>query len=432
VLIAAGAVLLLLLGVVAGYVLYVRHEGRNIRGSSTAEFVPTQTTPTKTKEPGVVWPMYGHDPQRLHVATGVTLAPPFTRAWTFRARKLVEFPPAVAYGRLYFANNAGLFFAVSAVTGKLAWHWVSHRCQAMSPAVADHVVYATFLNHPPCNAAGGSLDGEIVAFAALSGKVLWQKRIGPSESPPLVHAGDVYAGDWDGRVYSFDGKTGRLNWTFQAGGKVKGGLAFSGGKVYFGAYDGKVYALRAGTGKLVWTASAQARLGGSGTFYSTPAVAYDRVYIGNTDGKVYSFGAETGDLRWSHSTGGYVYSSPAVWRQRVYAGSYSGDFDCFDAATGDIVWSFHANGPISGSPTLVAGRVYFATLKGRTYALDARTGRQLWSFPDGKYSPVVADAKRLYLVGYTRLYGLDKKRSVRSAHAIRRHRSGRVHRVPSR
>jgi hypothetical protein len=55
---------------------------------------------------------------------------------------------------------------------------------------------------------------------------------------------------------------------------------------------------------------------------------------------------------------------------------------------------------------VIAGRVYFATLAGRTYALDARSGALLWTFPDGKYSPVVADSKRLYLIGYARIYGL--------------------------
>jgi outer membrane protein assembly factor BamB len=105
-----------------------------------------------------------------------------------------------------------------------------------------------------------------------------------------------------------------------------------------------------------------------------------------------------------------VYSSAAVWRQRVYAGSYSDSFFCFDAATGQVLWSFKANGPISGSPTIVAGRVYFSTLARETYALDARNGRLLWTYPDGKYSPVVADPSRLYLVGYTRIYGLAERR----------------------
>jgi outer membrane protein assembly factor BamB len=125
---------------------------------------------------------------------------------------------------------------------------------------------------------------------------------------------------------------------------------------------------------------------------------------------MYSFGATSGKLRWSQSTGGYVYSSAGVWRDRVFAGSYSGKFFAFDAATGTILWQFKADGPISGSPTVIAGRVYFATLKGTTYALDARTGQQVWTFPDGKYSPVVADQERMYLVGYTRIYGLDEKR----------------------
>jgi outer membrane protein assembly factor BamB len=98
-----------------------------------------------------------------------------------------------------------------------------------------------------------------------------------------------------------------------------------------------------------------------------------------------------------------------VWRIRLYAGSYSGRFYAFDAATGDVVWRFKANGEISGSPTIMNGVVYFSTLKERTYALDARNGKVLWTFSDGKYSPVVADRERLYLVGHARVYGMVEK-----------------------
>jgi len=222
----------------------------------------------------------------------------------------------------------------------------------------------------------------------------------------------VIVGDWSGSVYAFRKRSGRLYWSTKLHGQVKGGVAVSGGKVYVGDYSGHVYALGLHSGRILWQASSQPRFGHTGTFYATPALAYGRVYIGATDGKMYSYGAASGKLRWSQSTGGYVYSSAAVWRDRVFAGSYSGRFFAFDAATGAIRWQYKANGPISGSPTVVTGRVYFATLKGTTYALDARTGAPLWTFPDGKYSPVVADANRLYLVGYTRLYGLDELRAV--------------------
>ncbi len=405
---AAGAVIVLA-GIVGGYYLHVRHESRDIVGSSTVEFVSTQsvTALKHATPPDIPWPMYGLDAAHQRVAVGSEVAPPFRKAWTFKAQSYIEFPPVEGYGRLYFANNAGVVFAISAKTGKRAWKYHSGRCQAMSPAVSGNTVYVTFLNGPPCNSTRANLGGELVALWAGSGKVRWLERMDPSESSPTVSKGVVYVGDWGGRVSCFSATTGKLYWRFQADGKVKGAIALSGNRVYFGTYDSKVYALNARNGKLIWDSSAQSRLGHAGEFYSTPAVAYDRVYIGATDGKVYSFGASTGDLRWSQSTGGYVYASPAVWKEKVYAGSYSGTFYAFDAATGRVLWTFHADGRISGSATIVAGRVYFSTLNHETYALDATTGRQLWSYPDGEYSPVIADAHRLYLVGRARIYGLD-------------------------
>ena len=191
----------------------------------------------------------------------------------------------------------------------------------------------------------------------------------------------VYVGDWNGRVYALSAASGATRWTFQAGDKIKDAVAYDGGRVYFGSYDHHVYALNARTGKLVWKATAQQRLGNRGTFYSTPAVAYDRVYIGSTDGKVYSFGATSGKLRWSHGTGGYVYSSPAVFpAARLCRLVHRRPFYCFDAATGDVRWKYRTNGPISGSPIVINGVVYVSSLKGRTYGLDPPTGKLLWSF----------------------------------------------------
>src|SRR5436309_15001545 len=91
--------------------------------------------------------------------------------------------------------------------------------------------------------------------------------------------------------------------------------------------------------------------------------------------------------------------SPAVWRRLVLVGSSDHRFYAFDAGTGDVRWQFDARGPISGSASVIDGLVYFSTFAERTYALDAATGRHVKTWPDGKYSPVVVDAKRLYLVG---------------------------------
>ena len=398
----------LVAGVVAAIVIHRLQSQPDIRGSSTEEFtLPTTTAaPKPPSVPGIQWSQYGYDAEHSR-SVSVGLAPPFRKVWWYGAGSLVEFPPVVGYGRIYFSTNSGKFAAVSLKTGKRAWRYFSHRCVAASPALGTQqhgTVYAVFLNRPPCNAKKG--DGRVIAFSAGLGRIRWQKKIGPSETSPVIDGNRLYVGDWNGSVWALDARSGRTLWRYRTHGAVKGAAALSGGRLYVGSYDGHVYCLAAATGRVIWKASGQSRLFGRGRFYSTPTLAYGRVYIGSTDGRVYSFGATTGKLIWSHRTGNYVYASPAVWNGLVFAGSYDKRFYAFDGATGDVRWSFRANGPISGSPTVIDGIVYFATLKRRTYALRARNGRQVWTYPDGKYSPAVAVKGRLVLVGYGKVYGM--------------------------
>jgi outer membrane protein assembly factor BamB len=408
--IVLAALAVLVAGLLVALVIHRMHQAADVRGSSTVEFTTApQPQPAPPAGAKVPWPMYGFDATRTR-SVDLALRPPFRTVWKYGAGSLVEFPPSIGYGRLYFSTNAGRFAAISLKTGKRAWKVDLHRCVAASPAIGPHAhgtVYAVFLNKPPCNVATGGHghDGRIVAFSAGHGKIHWQHTIGPSESSPLLVAGRLYVGDWNGDVWAFDADNGKVLWRRHVGGAIKGAIAGDGDRLYVGAYDGHVYCLSS-AGKVLWRASAQPRLYGQGRFYSTPALAYGRVYIGSTDGKVYSFGATSGKLRWSHSTGGYVYASPAVWNDLVLAGSYSGRFYAFDAATGAERWHFDAHGKISGSATVIGDVVYFATLQKRTFALNARTGKQLWSFPDGKYTPAVAVKGRLFLIGYGTVYGM--------------------------
>ena len=185
-LIGGAIALVLLAGVTAGYVLYKREEAKDVRGSSTEEFVTTEEEeplppPPPREQLEVVWPLNGYDAERQRVGP-FDLSPPFRRVWTFRARQLLEFPPVIAYGRLYFANNSGVMFAVNAKTGRRAWSVPVGRCVAASPAVANGTVYQSFMNRPPCNskAKPGRLEGEVIAFAAGFGKIRWRTRIGPT------------------------------------------------------------------------------------------------------------------------------------------------------------------------------------------------------------------------------------------------------------
>jgi outer membrane protein assembly factor BamB len=358
--------------------------------------------------------MFGGEPQHLHVGIG-KVRPPFRLDWVAGGTSLVEFPPAIAFHYLYYAALNGNLIAVSARTGRRLWTVPVGRCEAAGPAVnrlGRGSVYETFLNPEPCGRGSAKGDGELLVVAAgRSPEVRWRKRLGAvSETSPTLVGNLVYVGDYAGTVYCLRTGDGHTVWTFKAGGDVKGAIAYDRGRVFFGAYDGRLYALRASDGKLLWRAESNRDwLGGHGSFYSTPSVAYSRVYLGSTDGHVYSFGEQSGKLRWSYKTGGFVYGSPAVWHGRVFVGSYDRWFYAFNAATGAVLWKFKANGPISGSATVVDGVVYFATLGRRTYGLDALTGKQVWSYPDGAFTPVVTDGKRLYVVGWAKVYAFSPK-----------------------
>jgi outer membrane protein assembly factor BamB len=400
-LVIVGCALVAVAVLAAGYLELWRHHAPTIRGTTATEFVPTQPAP-KRPAPGLAWPTYGYDQERTRAAPSLTVRPPFRRLWTFHGRSLLEFPPVVGYGRVFLTTFAGRLTALDAVSGKVAWRYRSGRCGWASPALAAHIVYETFIGSGECGSRASG--GEVAAFAAATGRRLWLRRIGPTESSPLVVRGALYIGDWDGRVWALDASTGRTRWVAQLHGAIKGSLALSGTRLFIGTYGGDVVALSARTGRTIW------RTGGHGRIYSSPAVAYGRVYIGSLDGGVYAFGAGTGHLLWAHATGGYVYASPAVWRDRILVGSYDHHFYAFDAGTGDIRWRFDANGPISGSASVIDGLVYFSTFAERTYALRAVDGAQVTTFPDGKYSPAVADRAHLYFVGLGKLYALAPRR----------------------
>jgi outer membrane protein assembly factor BamB len=414
---ASGLVALGLGGSALGIWLWNRSETKDVRGSSTVEFVVTAepgadpTVETGETAPAEVtddtpWPTYRYDDERTGYAAGIELRPPYDELWTARGGNLIEFPPAVAYGRLYVGTNPGRFLAIESETGKIAWQKRFRRCIAASPAVAGGVVYQPLMHPAPCGNPDRDASGFIVALDAESGRQLWRFEAGVIESSPLLVDDLLYFGSWDRKVYALDVSTRAVRWAFETGDEVKAAPAYADGAIVIGSYDGRLYALDAITGEKRWSTEAQTGVGGAGNFYATPAIAYGRVFVGNTDGKVYAFGLESGDLLWSQSTGGFVYSSAAVWEETIYVGSYDGNLYALDAATGDVRWTFPAGGPISGAATVIAGVVYVSTLEEKTFAVDAATGERLWMFPDGKYAPIVADDERTYLVGYTRIYGL--------------------------
>ena len=353
---------------------------RDVLGSPTEEFssaLRTDTAPVnKKKKQGAKpktgrlyeeqWPTYGYDMQRTHLAPPGwrRLRPPFHGLWKLKARADIEFPPSVAYGKVYVAQQKGRFFALNGRTGKIVWTKHFEHCSAASPTIWDGIVYQAYMHELPCRKHETGAAGFVVALNARNGKEYWRVRAGSVESSPLLIGKTLYFGSWDRHLYSYRIRGKRkplLKWTFTADDQIVAAPAQAGRLVVIATSSGSVYGVDAKTGRQRWHATSFSRFGRREYFYATPTVAYGRVFIGNADGTVYAYGASSGHLLWARQVGTYVYTAAAVWRKTVFVGTWDGTFIALDARTGEPRWRFDAPASITGAPTVLAGLVYFST-----------------------------------------------------------------------
>ncbi len=397
-----GAALLALLALAAGLIAYDSLKRPADVHNSNAVFRPEK--PKKQIRRTVPWPLYGYDRARTRYLPAKGVRPPFEDVWRYTDRPLLEFPPIVAAGRLFFVNNNGYAVSLDADTGRKLWKRRIGRLNASTPAYSRKRLYIVNLE-----------PGHVLKLDARTGRTLWKRSLpGRAESSPLVIDRTVYFGCEDGRLYALSTRNGNVRWSTPLGGAIKSAPAFYGGTLYVGDYGGYMNAVDAKTGKLRWqSGSLGPGFGGTGEFYSTPAVAFGRVYAGNNDSRVYSFDLSDGELAWSYSTGGYVYSGPAVARTRhtgptVYIGSFDGNVYALNAKSGEPRWVRSAGGSVIGSLSAIGNIVYAAEFNGTsTTGFAMKTGRPKFHYSRGTYTPVVSDGHRIYLVGYSSITALQ-------------------------
>jgi outer membrane protein assembly factor BamB len=205
-----------------------------------------------TLEPGTVVAMRARDGKVL---------------WQRQLPGRTESSPVVTGGKVLVGCECGTVFAFDERTGATRWTVDTSGEVKGGVSVDDGVAYF------------GNYAGELYAVETAGGSIVWQTgtqgssfgRAGPIYSTPAVAFGRVYVGSIDGRVYSFDQKTGELAWSQS-------------------------------TGDWVYPAPAVA---------DTP-VAPPTVYIGSKDHEFYALDARDGSIRWQKDVGGIVLGAASV------------------------------------------------------------------------------------------------------------------------
>jgi FOG: WD40-like repeat len=358
------------------------------------------------------WKLFGRVPQRLHYLPS-KLNPPLKKVWDYDDQALIEFPPAIANGRLYLVNKYSNVRALDADSGKVVWdlrrdrHYKGPPSDVTAPVFVRGKVYVAFM------------DGTLLALNAKDAKIEWKRKLPTTlQSSPLVIGQTLYIGSDKGICFALDTATGKTRWTYQDQHVVKASPSYDGGKVYFADYHGGMFALRASDGHKVWnTLTPDLPPGGEGGFYSSPAIANGLVYAGRDDGTVYALDKRDGHYSWSFDTGNYMYGSPAVADvpgtkgSTVYIGSYDHHLYAIDALNGKLRWRYDVGGAVPGTAVVIGHTVYtssFTTQK--SIGIDVLTHKKVFSFGSPGYTPMVSNGQSLFLVGYYSLARFDAKK----------------------
>jgi outer membrane protein assembly factor BamB len=403
--------LLALVCLLAGLIVFVGLAGC---GGSSDDSEGEDVTASKSDAGFVDWPFFGRVPERTHYlpADPGLLDPPLKPLWQINTHALIEFPPAIADGVAYVINKYGNAKAVRLRDRKVLWEVTNRAGDRGTPNFVTAPVYYEGRIY------GAFLGGEVVAGDAENGHTVWRRKLpGHLESSPMAAAGTLYLGTDTTDVVALRADDGAPRWRTDLPAAIKASPSLHDGRLYVADYESSMYGLDASTGKVLWrTNTSKVAPFGKGGFFSSPAVGFGRVYAARDDGTVFALDEKTGKVEWTFDTGGAVYGSPALAEvpgtpPSVYIGAENGRFYALDADTGKPRWSYDVGGPVPGTATVIGHTVYTSSFKtDRTIGLDVSTHRKTFELKQAGYTPVVSDGRRLYLIGYYVVIGLEPTR----------------------
>jgi outer membrane protein assembly factor BamB len=332
------------------------------------------------------WPMHRGDPQLQGRAAMSAPARPEV-LWTFKAGKPIKAPAAIAGGRVFVGDDAGIVRALELATGRELWSF---------------------------------------------------KTEGGIEAAPLVLEGTVFIGSADARLYALNADDGALKWKYETGDKILGGANYvknpegDGWWIIVGSYDMLLHCVEAATGKMLWTVETENYINGtpaitpagevifggcdaylhvvsvkerkevrkfeSGAYIAGSAAVDGAIgYVGHYGNEVIAFSPKEGVILWKYRDRSFAYfSSPALAPDRLVIGGRDKRLHCLDRTKGTALWTFQTRGQVDSSPVICGDAVVFGSDDGRLYCVALADGKERWAYEIGAgitASPAAADGR---------------------------------------
>jgi outer membrane protein assembly factor BamB len=190
-------------------------------------------------------------------------------------------------------------------------------------------------------------DGEVLALSIADGAQLWTASVASEIlTVPVAADGRVVVRSIDGRVTTFDARSGERLWDYRSNVPVLslrgvGEPLIDAGVVFLGLDNGRIVALNLNDGTLLWEQTVTAPRGRSEVerlvdVDSTPVSDGDALFVSGYQGRIVLLSANNGATRWSREMSS---NQPlALDRTSVYAVDEQGVVWALDRATGTALW----------------------------------------------------------------------------------------------
>lgn len=347
-------------------------------------------------------------------------------AWMFKTGDDGPTAAVVRKGYVVFNTESCIIYVLKAKTGEKVWEkWLGDPLMSQ-PAIDDKYVYMAY--------PGNDGSHHLACMTLDKGEEVWDASIaGDLISAPVINDGSVYITCFDGTVYRYRTKNGKLVWSqkkqatcaptihdnqifvslrqeLKDGDKIKQyeGMATldnRDGEQQQKELWSKREAPYLAYGRASAKTSAQAELDASVGFGSAPAAAKldqaknnvgqysvagcwayqgSRPVIKNghsynaMGNEIQALDVTSGKQKWSkkyddlseEGIGGRVFSPPSYANKKLFLGSGSGDVFCLREKDGKVLWKEKVDASISFQPAVAHGMVFISCDNGMLYGIN--------------------------------------------------------------
>ncbi len=326
-----------------------------------------------------------------HLALGASPS----RAWEAKIAGVTKSerlaaPPVVSGKTLYVIDTAATIHAYDTATGAQRW---STNFGADGKK-QGHIVFGGGVSVDGAMLYATNGVGDIAAFNAADGKIVWKKRPGgPLRGAPSVGAGSVYAMSQDNQIFALSAADGVTQWTEAAAVQTAGVFgvaapAIAQATVVAGYSSGDLIAYRYENGRTLWgdalsRTSVNTSVSTLSDIDASPVIDGGRVFAIGQGGRMVSLELVTGQRIWELNIAGI--STPWVAGEWVFVVTDEGKLLCVARATGKVRWVSQLqryrknkakNGPVSWTgPVLAGNRLILANSEGQVAYVSPEDGK---------------------------------------------------------